>query len=600
MKIYDIRTNLIFGYSAVFLLMLSVSVIAYNSIKSMVDTSAWVTHTQKVISTANEIMGSMVDMETGKRGYLITGVEEYLEPFDAGVIEFDKLIDQAALLTSDNEVQVKRWATIKSIKEKWIQESANPEIKLRREVNSGESAILEFKAISSRTLGKEIFDKIRKKLTDLEIKYNNNNNNNNNIDKNFKYQLTATTLALINMETGQRGFLLSGKEISLEPYYQGEKDLSRQLGLLFDNSSNTLLTKEEITEVITLVNNWKTQVADVEIGARRLINKYKYSTDDISKVLRKGTGKHYIDLTRLQIDKIISTEQNLMNIRASEQNSTSNFAINFTLYGTAAALLVGLIIAITISRNIFKSIQESQKKDQLLLQQSKLAAMGEMVGAIAHQWRQPLNALALSNQFIIDDYEDKIIDKEYIEEFSTSSMKLINFMSKTIDDFRNFFRVDKIEKVFSVHEKITDTSNMLMSQLSDHFVELKVDNNDFYVRGHDSEFQQVILNLINNAKDALLDHDISSPYIHVKVTQDKEMGIITIQDNAGGVPKDVIERIFEPYFTTKEEGKGTGLGLYMSKMIIVDNMGGELEVKNVDDGALFTIRLNLSKDEVMV
>ncbi|NQY95237.1 MAG: CHASE3 domain-containing protein, partial [Campylobacteraceae bacterium] len=414
-------------------------------------------------------------------------------------------------------------------------------------------------------------------------------NNNNNVIKDL---ITDTTLSLVNMETGQRGYLLSGKEISLEPYIKGEKELSQNFTRLLELTIKTPQMKNDILLIKEAVESWKTKVANVEIDARRVMNQYKYSIDDISKTMRNGKGKFYIDAIRTKVDEIIAVEKSLMDTRFEEQESSASFAANFTIFGTALALIIGAIIAIIISKNIFQAIKENQKKDQLLLQQSKLAAMGEMVGAIAHQWRQPLNALALRNQFIIDDFEDDMIDKEYIEEFSTSSMKLINFMSKTIDDFRNFFRLDKLEKEFSIHEKISETSNMLLSQLTDHQIEINIDKNDFRVMGHDSEFQQVILNLINNAKDALLDNNISSPQINVEVSQEKDMGIIKISDNAGGIPEDVIPRVFEPYFTTKEEGKGTGLGLYMSKMIIEDNMGGHIQVENSKDGAVFTIKLS--------
>ena len=582
----NIKLNLIFGYAVVLLLMLAVSVIAYKSIQTIIKTSNWVTHTHEVIEVGNQVGASMVDMETGKRGFLITGIEEYLEPYYNGLKDFDKYILEGSTLTNDNPAQIIRWQEIKKIKELWILESAQTEIKLRKEVNKGDVAISNFKEISARTLGKALFDDIRLKLNNLKEIYHNNNNNV------IKDLITDTTLSLVNMETGQRGYLLSGKEISLEPYIKGEKELSQNFTRLLELTIKTPQMKNDILLIKEAVESWKTKVANVEIDARRVMNQYKYSIDDISKTMRNGKGKFYIDAIRNKVDEIIAVEKSLMDTRFEEQESSASFAANFTIFGTALALIIGAIIAIIISKNIFQAIKENQKKDQLLLQQSKLAAMGEMVGAIAHQWRQPLNALALRNQFIIDDFEDDMIDKEYIEEFSTSSMKLINFMSKTIDDFRNFFRLDKLEKEFSIHEKISETSNMLLSQLTDHQIEINIDKNDFRVMGHDSEFQQVILNLINNAKDALLDNNISSPQINVEVSQEKDMGIIKISDNAGGIPEDVIPRVFEPYFTTKEEGKGTGLGLYMSKMIIEDNMGGHIQVENSKDGAVFTIKLS--------
>jgi len=250
---------------------------------------------------------------------------------------------------------------------------------------------------------------------------------------------------------------------------------------------------------------------------------------------------------------------------------------------------------VSLENRVNKAIESSSKKDKILAQQSKLAAMGEMVGSIAHQWRQPLNALAMRVQFLEDDFEDGIIDMPYIKEYEEENMNLINFMSKTIDDFRNFFRVDKIRKKFCIVESLNAALNLISTQLEDHNVKIDIlgdDTCDIY--GFESEFQQVVINIINNAKDVFIEREQKDALISVNVTKEKENALLTISDNAGGIPTDIISRIFEPYFTTKEQGKGTGLGLYMSKMIIEDNMHGSLKVENTHSGALFTIKLGLN------
>jgi len=161
-------------------------------------------------------------------------------------------------------------------------------------------------------------------------------------------------------------------------------------------------------------------------------------------------------------------------------------------------------------------------------------------------------------------------------------------MSKTIDDFRDFFRVDKAKSDFKVKETIQSVVSMQSAQLKNHHISLNISGDQFICNGLQSEFQQVILNLINNAKDILIEKTIKNPTINITI-KDKT---IFIEDNGGGIPQDIINRIFEPYFTTKEQGKGTGMGLYMSKMIIEDNMGGELSVVNSDVGARFRISLS--------
>ncbi len=230
-------------------------------------------------------------------------------------------------------------------------------------------------------------------------------------------------------------------------------------------------------------------------------------------------------------------------------------------------------------------IRRAREKD--LIQQSKLASMGEMIGAIAHQWRQPLNELGIRIQKLKFSYRDNKIDEAFINDFISKNRATIEFMSKTIDDFRNFFRIDKQKTTFGVKHAIEDVLSIQSSQLKTHFIEVDLQGDEFSILGYKSEFQQVIMNMVNNAKDALVDNAITAPKIYITL-QDNE---ILISDNAGGVSQEVLERMFEPYFTTKDEGKGTGMGLYMSKMIIEDNMGGKISAQNQDQGLLLTITL---------
>jgi signal transduction histidine kinase len=239
----------------------------------------------------------------------------------------------------------------------------------------------------------------------------------------------------------------------------------------------------------------------------------------------------------------------------------------------------------SLEDKITKALEENTKQLQALQQQSKMASMGEMIGAIAHQWRQPLNTIGTSIQNLKYDYKEGLIDDEFLKEFIDKNKKTIKFMSKTIDDFRSFFRIDKEKVKFNVFEITNSVVNMQSAQLKNHHITVNVSGDEFEYIGLQSEYQQVVLNLITNAKDALIDNHIKNPIIDIKIEDNK----IYVKDNAGGIPKDIIDRVFEPYFTTKEQGKGTGMGLYMSKMIIEDNMGGTLSVNNIDDGALFII-----------
>jgi len=232
----------------------------------------------------------------------------------------------------------------------------------------------------------------------------------------------------------------------------------------------------------------------------------------------------------------------------------------------------------------YKTIQNA-KHIQLLQQQSKMAAMGEMMGAIAHQWRQPLNELGIRIQNIKYKYKSGDLDENYINDFVDKNKKTIMFMSNTIDDFRSFFRVDKEKKDFKVKEATLSVIDMQLAQLKNYDIKINVTGDEFLYNGFQTEYQQVVLNLINNAKDAIIENKIDSPKINIVIRDNK----ITLEDNAGGIDKCILDRIFEPYFTTKEQGKGTGIGLYMSKMIIEKNMGAKIDVKNTKHGAMFTI-----------
>ncbi len=248
-----------------------------------------------------------------------------------------------------------------------------------------------------------------------------------------------------------------------------------------------------------------------------------------------------------------------------------------------------------LEEKVKKAIEENRKKDQLLSHQSKLATMGEMIGIIAHQWKQPLSSLSMRIQSI--KYKSfltqKPIDKEYIEEFVSDNMQLIQFMSKTIDDFRDFFRQDKKKENFNMIKCIEKTLNIVKPQLEASKINLKIEGEDFITNGLQSEFQQVIVNLISNAKDILIEKDTKNKEIKIYTQIKDGQGILSIEDNAGGIPDNIIEKVFEPYFTTKEIGKGTGIGLYISKTIIEDTMNGKLSVANTESGACFKIEMKL-------
>jgi signal transduction histidine kinase len=247
-----------------------------------------------------------------------------------------------------------------------------------------------------------------------------------------------------------------------------------------------------------------------------------------------------------------------------------------------------------LDRRVKEESEKSRKNEQLLIQQSRQAAMGEMIGNIAHQWRQPLNALGLVLQNIYFSYQMDELDDEFMEKSIEKGKKLTTTMSKTIDDFRDFFKPNKLKEHFMISDIVHNTIDLIDASFKNHNITLETELDDtLELEGYPSEFSQVLLNILSNAKDALLQRNPPVKTVKIKSYHDGKHMVIEISDNAGGIPADVIERIFDPYFTTKEEGKGTGIGLYMSKTIIEQNMDGYLQVQNNDKGAVFTITFQL-------
>jgi two-component system, NtrC family, C4-dicarboxylate transport sensor histidine kinase DctB len=245
-----------------------------------------------------------------------------------------------------------------------------------------------------------------------------------------------------------------------------------------------------------------------------------------------------------------------------------------------------------LNEKIEIELLKQKEQEQILLNQAKHAAMGEMIGNIAHQWRQPLNALGLVLQNIEYSYYSDDLNDEFIEKSMNKSKILISSMSKTIDDFRHFFSPNKERTTFRISSVVSSTLSLIEETILAHNIKLENKGEDFELYGYENELIQVLLILISNAKDAIIENNILDPYIKIRTYRRNGLLYLQVIDNANGIPKEIINRIFEPYFTTKDEGKGTGIGLYMSKIIIENNMNGKLEVDNIDDGATFTIVLN--------
>jgi len=303
-------------------------------------------------------------------------------------------------------------------------------------------------------------------------------------------------------------------------------------------------------------------------------------------------GREYaINATKAQIiDLLLATyelaaEKNQELLSAKQSLSELNHQLELRVHERTAALM-----AETAER--VQAVQELRRKDEILMQQSRQAALGEMIGNIAHQWRQPLNAVGLLVQDIALCYEYDNFSKEYLDASTNKIMKLVRHMSQTIDDFRNFFTPEREKVEFNLVKTVVKTLALVEGSLSDKGIRVELSAQEVPVLfGYPNEFSQVLLNIMNNARDAFSGQEIEDPAVQINVGSENGRAVVTIADNAGGIPEEIVDRIFEPYFTTKEQGKGTGIGLYMSKNIVEKTMNGSLTVRNTEAGAEFRIEV---------
>ena len=238
------------------------------------------------------------------------------------------------------------------------------------------------------------------------------------------------------------------------------------------------------------------------------------------------------------------------------------------------------------------AVEELRKRERLLIQQSRLAAMGEMLVNISHQWRQPLNVLGLKVQELGLSYKFGSFSEELLDDNIAKAMEIIQHMSQTINDFQSYLTPNKEKSQFSVDQVIAKTVGLIKENFQNQNIGIDIiSTGDPQINGFPNEYGQVVLNLLMNARDAFIERGVTDAQITVRSWVDNGRAVTTITDNAGGIKEEILDRIFDAYFTTKALGKGTGVGLFMSKNIIEQNMAGRLSVRNVNGGAEFRIEV---------
>ena len=312
-----------------------------------------------------------------------------------------------------------------------------------------------------------------------------------------------------------------------------------------------------------------------------------------------GKGFYQDDIQQLLIEKEKQLDKDY------QRKIFNIFGIVFIL--TIVLLIVSMYISKILEKKFKKykneidtHIKENTKQHHILFQQSKMAAMGEMLGNIAHQWRQPLSVITTAATGMKVQKEFGTLDDEAINRSVDTITDSALYLSKTIDDFRNFFKRDKTETNFSTNEVIGKVLKLTKSQFKIHEISIIKNIEEFNLFGLENEFVQALINILNNAKDALIDKE-APKLIFINVLKNDNKAIIKIADNGGGIDEKIIDKVCEPYFTTKHQSQGTGIGLYMTEEIIVKHMYGKFTISNIETiyenvtykGAQITIELDL-------
>ncbi len=250
----------------------------------------------------------------------------------------------------------------------------------------------------------------------------------------------------------------------------------------------------------------------------------------------------------------------------------------------------------TLHKKVQEEVLKQREKENMLIQQSKLAALGEMIGNIAHQWRQPISAVSAIMMNIKWTAISSGMDRNFIDERMNEANEQLKYMSLTIDDFRNFFKPDNEKEIFYIKDEVKKACKITQATLENYNINLQIHvKSNIQVYGYANEFSQVVLNLISNAKDVLIERKIQNPKINIYIYENDKKVCCEVEDNANGIDELIIDRIFEPYFSTKANS-GTGIGLYISKEIIEKHMQGNLTVENSLSGAKFKICLTKFKE----
>jgi PAS domain S-box-containing protein len=336
---------------------------------------------------------------------------------------------------------------------------------------------------------------------------------------------------------------------------------------------------EKILHHDTVFNGFEVEHDFIDIGRKVILLNAR-------QIFREKIGSHIILLAMEDITERKSAAAEIERLNMSLAARAAELEIqNAELQETYHELEVE-----TAARH--RVLEDLREKEQLLIQQSRMAAMGEMLGNIAHQWRQPLNVLGIKVQELGLSFEYGELSKELLDANIAMAMEILQHLSQTIDVFQDFSAPDKGKILFRVEQVVAKTVQIIDESFKKNGITLNVSTTgNPRIKGYPNEYSQVLMNLMLNAKDAFLEQRTANPRITVHSWSENKRAVLTITDNGGGIKEEIMNKIFDPYFTTKDLYKGTGVGLFLSKTIIEKNMGGRITVRNIDGGSEFRIEV---------
>lgn len=355
-----------------------------------------------------------------------------------------------------------------------------------------------------------------------------------------------------------------------------------ELDLIIEEAPNPIMIHNENGEVLRVNKIWEE------------LTGYKYAEiNTLDKWTKNAYGEHQKQVKNRITDLYSITKK----VDSGEFHLQTKDDKDVIWSFTAAPL--GIIDGKKTIISAAMDITDMKMKDNLLVIQSRYAAVGEMLSMIAHQWRQPLSVISMSVNNVLVDIE---LDEFKQEELIKNSHTILNqteYLSNTIEDFKNFFIKDDKAKEFSIQEILQDTMKVTSASLKSHFISLEtIIQSDIKLVLNKRKLVQVLINLITNAKDALvMNTNVKDKKIQIQAIDENETVKIIVSDNGGGVDESIMEKIFDPYFSTKKSLNGTGLGLYMSKTIITQHLGGAISVSNTEEGASFIIELKKTNEK---